>query len=124
MERLLQLHAVDQRLAQVFYVLLAGGPERVEAAVAKTNALLESFYRRCPDVPPLTAADLFLVTPAPDGSHMEFVFSHNKDKQVRNPQLEASILVPEHGEPTLRYVMPPGPRIRGVPLDGVPSISK
>jgi len=123
-ERLLQLHAVDQRLAQVFYVLLAGGPERVEAAVAKTNALLESFYRRCPDVPPLTAADLFLVTPAPDGSHMEFVFSHNKEKQVRNPQLEASILVPQDGEPTLGYVMPPGPRIRGVPLEGVPSISK
>jgi RNA polymerase sigma factor (sigma-70 family) len=119
-ERLLQLHAVDQRLCQVFCVLLAGGPDAVEAAVAKMNGLLEPYYRRCPDVPRLTAADLVRVTPSADGSQAEFLFSRNKDKQVCNPLFEAAIAVPREGEPTLRHVMPPGNRVRGRPAVGSP----
>jgi RNA polymerase sigma factor (sigma-70 family) len=112
-ERLLQLHAVDRRLSQVFYVLLAGGPERVEAVVAKMNGLLEEFYRRCPGAPRLTAADLVHAIPSADGSQVEFLFSRNKDKQVSNSLFEAAIVVPRQGEPTLCHVMPPGDRYRG-----------
>jgi hypothetical protein len=111
-ERLLQLHALDQRLSQVFYVLLAGGPERVEAAVAKVNGLVQFYYRRYPEIPRLTAADLFKVTPFADGSRTVFVFSRNKDQKVRNPLFEVAISVPRQGEPTLCYVMPPGYRVR------------
>jgi RNA polymerase sigma factor (sigma-70 family) len=106
-ERLLQLHAVDRRLSRVYYVLLAGGPERVEEVVAKVNQLVLPFYRRYPDLPRLTAADLFKVTPSADGSRVEFTFSRNKDKAVRNPLFEVSIDVPKQGEPRLCYVMPP-----------------
>jgi RNA polymerase sigma factor (sigma-70 family) len=112
-ERLLQLHAVDQRLSQVFYVLLAGGPEQVETVVAKMNGLIQFFYQHYPDAPQLTAADLLKVTPSADGSQVEFVFSHNKDKQVRNPLFEVAIAVPRQGEPALCYVIPPGNRVRG-----------
>jgi hypothetical protein len=116
-ERLLQLFAVDQRLSQVFYVLLAGGPERIEAVVTTMNGLLGRYYSSNPAVPRLTAADLYRVTPSADGSQTEFFFSRNKDKQVRNPLFEASIIVPQQGEPTLRHVMPPGNRDRGQPVD-------
>jgi hypothetical protein len=121
-ERLLQLHAMDQRLSQVFYVLLAGGPERVEEVVAKMNELVQFYYRRYPDLPQLTAADLLKVTPSADGSQMEFLFSRNKDKKVRNALFEVVIAVPRQGEPTLRYVRPPGTSVRGWRADGVPLI--
>jgi RNA polymerase sigma factor (sigma-70 family) len=120
-ERLLQLHAVDQRLSQVFYVLLAGGPERVETVVAKTNGLVRFGY---PSAPWLTAADLFKVTPSPDGSQVEFVFSRNKDNKVRNPLFEVAVAVPRLGEPTLGYVIPPGSSVRGRLADGTPLISE
>src|SRR5262249_51806873 len=74
-ERLHQLYAVDRRLSQVFYVLLAGGPERVEAVVAKMNELIEYYYRHYPDAPVLTAADPFKVTPSADGSQLQYNFS-------------------------------------------------
>jgi hypothetical protein len=106
-ERLLQLYAVDLRLQQLFYVLLAGGPERVEAVLAKANELALPFYRLYPDLPRLTAADLLQVIPSADGLWEQFTFSRNKDKQVRNPLFEVSIDVPQQGEPTLRYVVPP-----------------
>jgi RNA polymerase sigma factor (sigma-70 family) len=112
-ERLLQLHALDERLSQVFYVLLAGGPERVEEVVAKMNRLVEFFYLHYPDAPLLTAADLREVSPSADGSQMRFVFCRNKDKKVRNPLFEVAINVPRQGEPTLCYVIPPGRRVRG-----------
>jgi hypothetical protein len=120
-EPLLQLHALDRRLSRVFYVLLAGGPERVEEAAAKMDGLIQSFYRRYPDAPRLTAADLFEVTPSADGSQVRFVFSRNKDKKVRNPLFEVAIVVPRHGEPTLCYVMPPGNRVRGGTVEGLSS---
>jgi hypothetical protein len=117
-ERLLQLYAVDQRLSQVFYVLLAGGPERVEAVVEKMNGLVQDYYCRYPDAPQLTAADLFRVTPSADGSQLEFIFSRNKDKKVRNPLFEVVIVVPQQGgEPTIRHVIPPGKRGRGGLVD-------
>jgi RNA polymerase sigma factor (sigma-70 family) len=106
-ERLLQLHAVDRRLSQVFYVVLAGGPEPVQAAAAKMNELVRPYYDLYPDAPRLTAADLFRVSPSADGAGMEFTFSRNRDKAVRHPLFEVSIAVPPQGEPTLRYVMPP-----------------
>jgi hypothetical protein len=106
-ERLLQLHALDMRLQQVFYVLLAGGPDRVEAAVQKVNELAQPFYSRYPEIPQLTAADLLGVTPSADGTGMVWTFSRNKDNKVRNPLFEVSINVSQQGEPTLRYVIPP-----------------
>lgn len=116
-EGLLQLHALDRRLSRVFYVLLAGGPERVAAAVAKANELVLPYYRLYPDIPPLTTADLFMVTPFADGSGMRFTFSHNKDKLVRNPLFEVSLDVPEQGEPRLCYVIPPSKSFRGRVVD-------
>jgi DNA-directed RNA polymerase specialized sigma24 family protein len=112
-ERLLQLHALDRRLSQLFYVLVAGGPERVETVVAKMNELALPYYRLYPQVPKLTAADLFKVTPSADGSVVRFTFSRNKDKRVRNPLFEISLDVPRQGEPRLCYVMPPGNMDRG-----------
>jgi hypothetical protein len=105
----------------VFYVLLAGGPERVEAVVAKTNRLVRCSY---PAAPQLTAADLFKVTPSADGSRVEFVFSRNKDKKVRNPLFEVAVAVPRQGAPTLCYVIPPGRSVRGRLADGSALISE
>jgi hypothetical protein len=104
---LLQLSALDRRLQQVFYVLLAGGPERVEEALEKANALVVPYYRLYPNAPRLTAADLFVVTPAADGSRTRFTFSRNKDKTIRSPLFEVSIDVPRQGEPRIVYVIPP-----------------
>jgi RNA polymerase sigma factor (sigma-70 family) len=117
-ERLLQLHAVDRRLSQVFYVLLAGGPERVEAVVVKMNELVQFYYRHYPDAPQLTAADLSKVTPSADGSQVEFIFSRNMDRKVRPPLFQVVIVVPQQGgEPTVRQVIPPGKWVRGAPVD-------
>jgi RNA polymerase sigma factor (sigma-70 family) len=116
-ERLLQLFALDQRLSRLYYVFLAGGPERIDAVVPKMNELVRDFYRLYPEVPQLTAADLLAVTPSEDGSHTTFTFSHNKDKLVRNPLFEVCFDVPQQGEPTLRHVIPPGPRFRGRVVD-------
>jgi RNA polymerase sigma factor (sigma-70 family) len=116
-ERLLQLHALDRRLSQLFSILLAGGPERVDAVVAKMNELVLPFYRLYPELAPLTAADLLVVTPSPDGSAMRFTFSRNKDKLVRNPLFEVSLDVPRQGEPTICYVIPPGKSYRGRVVD-------
>jgi hypothetical protein len=106
-ERLLQLHALDQRLSQVFYVVLAGGQERVNEVVAKVNELAAPYYRRNPDVPPLTAADLFKITSSPDGSQTRFTFSRKKDKLLRHSLFEVSIDIPQEGEPTIGYIIPP-----------------
>jgi RNA polymerase sigma factor (sigma-70 family) len=116
-ERLLQLYALDRRLSRVFSVLLAGGPERVDAVVAKMNQLVLPFYRLYPQVAPLSAADLFMVTPSADGSTLRFTFSRNKDKLVRNPLFEVSLNVPRKGEPTICYVIPPGKSFRGRVVD-------
>jgi RNA polymerase sigma factor (sigma-70 family) len=121
-ERLLQLYAWDRQLSRLFWVLLAGGPERVDAVVAKMNELVLPFYRLYPEVPTLTAADLFMVTPFADGSGMRFTFSRNKDKLVRNPLFEVSIDVPERGEPAIVYVIPPGKRFRGRVLELIPLV--
>ena len=124
-ERLLQLYALDQRLSQVYYVLLAGGPERVEEVAAKMNELVQTYYCLYPNAPRLAAADLLKVTPSADESQVEFVFSRNKDKKVRNPLFEVAIIVPQDGrEPTIRYVIPPGTSVRGGLVERVPTISK
>jgi hypothetical protein len=106
-ERLLQLYALDRRLQQVYYVLVAGGPEQVEAVVAKMNDLAQPYYGRYPEAPRLTAADLFKVSHSEDGSRMQFTFSRNADRTVRKPLFEVAIDIPQLGEPTLDYVMPP-----------------
>jgi RNA polymerase sigma factor (sigma-70 family) len=106
-KRLHQLYAVDRRLQQVFYVLVADGPERVEAAAEKANALARPYYRRFPELPRLTAADLFRVTPSADGSRMQFTFSRNQARTIRRPLFEVTIDVPRLGEPTLLYAIPP-----------------
>ncbi len=73
---------------------------------------------------PLSGRAATDVSPSEDGSQVEFVFSRNKDKQVRNPLFEVAIAVPRQGEPTLGYVMPPGNRVRGQLVDGDLPISK
>jgi RNA polymerase sigma factor (sigma-70 family) len=104
--RLLQLYALDRRLQQVFYVLLAGGPERVKAVAAKMNWFAQPYYDYYVNAPRLTAADLFSVTRAKDGSSMRFTFSRNKSNEfVRDPLLEIAIDVPLVGEPTFGYAM-------------------
>jgi hypothetical protein len=106
-ERLLQLSAVVRRLAQVYYVLLAGGPERVEAVAEKMNELALPHYRLYPDAPRLTTADLSMVTPSADGSRMRFCFYRGQDKNVCSPQFGVTLDVPQEGEPTLICVTPP-----------------
>jgi RNA polymerase sigma factor (sigma-70 family) len=106
-KRLFQLYAVDRRLQQVVYVLLAGGPERIEAVAKKMNELAQPSYRLYPAAPRLTAADLFRVTRSVGASRTQFTFSRNKEGTVRTPLFEIAIDVPEEGEPTLFYVMPP-----------------
>jgi RNA polymerase sigma factor (sigma-70 family) len=106
-ERVLQLSAVDQRLQQLFYVLMAGGPERVAAVAEKMDRLAEPHYRLYPGVPRLTATDLSSVTPSPDGTRLRFVFARFKDKTIGNPLFAVAIDVPQHGEPTLAHVIPP-----------------
>jgi hypothetical protein len=121
-ERLLQLYALDQRISRLFYVFLAGGPARIDAIVPKMNELVRDFYSLYPDIQPLTAADLLFVTPSADGSRMTFTFSRNKDQLVRNPLFEVCLDVPRQGEPTVRYVIPPGKRYRGRLVDGLHSL--
>jgi hypothetical protein len=106
-ERLLQLSAVDKRLSQVYYVLLAGGPERVEAVVEKMNELALPNYRLYPDAPRLTALDLVGVTPSADGSRTRFSFFRKQDKTVCDPLFGIALDVPQQGEPTLVCVIPP-----------------
>jgi hypothetical protein len=115
---LLQLYALDQRLQQVVYVLIAGGPERVETILEKANELAQPYYRQYPALPRLTAADLFCVTRSADGSGMQVMFARNRaDGQVRSTVFEVCVDVPQNGEPTLSYVKPParpGSEFRGL----------
>jgi RNA polymerase sigma factor (sigma-70 family) len=106
-QRLLQLYALDRRLQQIVYVLVAGGPERVEAVAERMNELARPYYCRYPAVPWLTAADLFRVTPSEDGSRMRFTFCRNRDGTLRTPRFEVGIDVPQRGEPALAYVILP-----------------
>src|SRR5262249_16484359 len=124
-ERLLQLYALDQRLSQVYYVLLAGGPERVEAVAAKMNELVQPYYCLYPNAPQLEAADLLKGTPSADESQVVFLFSPNNAKKVRNPLFEVAIGVPQDGrEPTISYVIPPGTSVRGGLVERLPTVSK
>jgi RNA polymerase sigma factor (sigma-70 family) len=107
MKRLFQLYAMDRRLQQVVYVLVAGGPERVEAAAAKMNELAQPSYRLYPTAPRLTAADLFCVKRSRHGSGTQFTFSRIKAGTVRSPLFEIAIEVPQDGEPSVDYVIPP-----------------
>src|SRR5262249_29139292 len=49
-----QLRALQFKLAHVYYVLLAGGPERVGAVVDNLDSLLLPYYLKNPQVPFLT----------------------------------------------------------------------
>jgi len=53
-ERLSQLQAVEARLSHVFYVVLAGGQERVEAVAAEMDKLAQPYYLLYPNAPRLT----------------------------------------------------------------------
>jgi hypothetical protein len=106
-KRLQQLYAVEGRLSQLYYILLAGGRERVEAVVPKMNELLRPYYRRFAAAPVLTAADLVAVAPDANGSSTQYTFARAKSKAVRDPLFEVTINVPEQGEASLCYVIPP-----------------
>jgi RNA polymerase sigma factor (sigma-70 family) len=106
-ESLQQLYALNRRLSQVIQVMLAGGPERVEAVVSKMNELVLPHYRLYPGAPRLTAADLSVVSASPDGSGMDLYFGRIKDKTFFRPLFGVSIHVPHQGEPRVRYVIPP-----------------
>jgi hypothetical protein len=107
-----QLYAVQRELAQVFYVLLAGGWEQVEAVAAKMDTLLQMYYFHHPDVPRLDAADLSAVIPAPDGSKVRYAFSRYDDKNIFRPRFEVAIDVPQQGQPNLAYLTPPSSATR------------
>jgi RNA polymerase sigma factor (sigma-70 family) len=120
-ERLLQLYALDRRLQHVFYVLVAGGPERVEAVAAKMNELAQPCYQLYPGAPRLTAADLVGVAPYGDGSRTQYTFSRSEDRTITSSRFEVSILVPQQGESAVYYVIPPQTprqRLRGSGPDG------
>jgi len=106
-QRLRHLRGVEMRLTHVFYVLLAGGPERVEAVVAKMDQLLKSYYLGHPTVPRLTAADLCEVVPASDNACPRFSFARYDRNFDFKPLFAASIEVPQRGEPTLYSLIPP-----------------
>lgn len=102
-----QLRALEFKLAHVYYVLLAGGPERVGAVVENLDSLLLPYYLKNPDVPFLTAADLSQVTASADGSSTRYQFVRPGSKFGFLPRFAASIVVPEHGKPFLDCVIPP-----------------
>jgi hypothetical protein len=102
-----QLRALDFRLAHIYCVLLAGGPERVEAVVEKLDSQLLPYYLKNPRAPYLTAADLSKVTRAEDGCSVRYQFARPTNKFDFLPQFAASIVVPEQGNPFLDCVIPP-----------------
>jgi hypothetical protein len=106
-QRLRQLRAVEVRVAQRFYVLLAGGPQRVEAVAEQMDQLVRPYYLLYPHVGPLTVADFRQVGPSPDGPAERFTFTRYNDKFDIKPLFEVSVDVPPVGRPTLAYVIPP-----------------
>jgi RNA polymerase sigma factor (sigma-70 family) len=106
-QRLRQLCSVEFRLAHLYYVLLAGGPECVEAVVAKMDRLVEPYYVSNPKVPRLTAADLYNVTAASDGSFVRYDFLRPKAKFDIKPLFAVSIDVPQQGNPSINCLIPP-----------------
>jgi RNA polymerase sigma factor (sigma-70 family) len=102
-----QLRAMETKLAHLYYVLLAGGPERVGAAVEKLDSLLLPFYLKEPRAPYLTAADLSNVTLTECGCAVRYQFSRPTSKFDFLPQFAASIIVPEKGKAVLDWVIPP-----------------
>lgn len=102
-----QLRALDIKLAHIYYVMLAGGPERVGAVVDKLDSLLLPYYLKNPQAPYLTSADLSHVTPSAGGCSVRYQFARPSSKFDFLPQFAASIVVPSHGEPFLECVIPP-----------------
>jgi hypothetical protein len=105
-ERLQQLFALERRLAREFYVLRAGGPDRIVAVAGKMRELLHSYYLRHPNAPRLTAADFSSVGLLEDGSTLRFAFSRQHEAFEFKPLFEVGIDVPEQGEPRLAYLIP------------------
>jgi hypothetical protein len=106
-QRLRQLRSVEFRLAHLHYVLLAGGPECVEAVAAKLDRLVEPYYLKNPNVPRLTAADLSNVDPAADGSFVRYEFMRPKARFDFKPLFAVSIQVPRQGNPFINCLIPP-----------------
>jgi RNA polymerase sigma factor (sigma-70 family) len=104
-ERLWQLRAVEQRLARVYYILRAGGLERIQSVATKMDELLKVYYRSSPQTPRLTAADFSRLGLAEDGTTLRFVFSHDEPHEFK-ALFEAALDVPDEDEPTLAYVIP------------------
>jgi RNA polymerase sigma factor (sigma-70 family) len=106
-QSLRRLRGLELRLAHVYYVLLAGGPERVAEVVGRMERLLVFYYLNHPNAPRLTAADLCNVVPAADESAIRYEFSRQKDTFDFKPLFAATIVVPRQGEPFLYSLIPP-----------------
>jgi hypothetical protein len=106
-QSLRRLRGLEVRLAHVYYVLVAGGPERVAELVAKMERLMLLYYLGHPNSPRLTAADLSNVVPAADQSSVRYEFTRHTGTFELKPLFAASIVVPQQGEPFLYSLVPP-----------------
>ncbi len=98
-KRLAQVHAVDLRLRNVFYVLLAGGPERVEEIVKLVN---KHTRRHFPGAPHFTARDLAGVIPSANDAPARYTFSRVR-QMFRNPEFMVWVDLPREGRPVFRF---------------------
>ena len=102
-----QLQGLDQKLTHVYYVLLAGGPEHVDAVAATLDSLLQRFYVTHRLAPRLAAADLAGVSQSADGSAVRYIFSRSTANFELLPQFSVTINVPHQGQPYLYSSIPP-----------------
>lgn len=102
-----QLRGMEQRLAHLYYVLLAGGSERVNSVVDEMDSLLLTYYLNHPEIPRLTTADLSHVSPSADGSAIRYAFTRPKPSFGFVPQFAVSIAIPDRGLPFIESLIPP-----------------
>ena len=101
-----QLHGLDQKLANVYCILLAGGPERVDAVAEALDSLLRPFYATHPLAPRLSAGDLAGVRQSADGSAVQYIFSRSTVNFELLPRFAVTINVPHQGQPYLYSSIP------------------
>ena len=101
-----QLQGLDHKLAHVYYVLLAGGPERIDAVAAMLDLLLARFYEAHPLAPRLTAGDFAGLRQSADGSAVQYLFSRPTVNFELLPEFAVTINVPHQGQPYLYSSIP------------------